>query len=140
MGVLAVGIADTATATQRSEGRAFIVLPQGSVPELRKEAALVSATPFHGSESGKRNIKKYEKFLTTIRDVVRNDAPSLLAHVFDGQSWHTDLKQIAEATVGIGQIQLDPRVEAALNHVIPPLLTLRRLTADPNMTNDLMEV
>jgi hypothetical protein len=140
MGVLAVGIDDTATATQKSEGWAFVVLPQESASELGKAASLLSDTAFHASKSKKRNIRKYEKFLAVVKDVVGMDAPSLLAHVFDDPLWHRDLKQIARSAVGIAQIQLDPRVEAALNHVIPPLVTLQRITADPNMTNHSVEV
>lgn len=137
---LAVGVDDTATQTQKSEGWAFVVLPQTSVSELQKAAGLLSATPFHAKKCRKRNIGKYEKFLTAIRDVVRSNAPSLLAHVFDDPSWHTDLKQLAQTVVQSGQIQLDPAVEAALNHVTPPLLTLQRITASQNLTNDRVEV
>lgn len=137
---LAVGVDDTATATQKSEGWAFIVLPQTSVSELQKAAALLSATPFHATKCKKKNIGKYEKFLTAIRDVVSNNAPSLLAHVFDDPAWHTDLNQIAQTLVQTGQIQPDPAVETALNHVTPPLMTLQRITAGQNLTNDRVEV
>jgi hypothetical protein len=140
MGVLAVGIDDTATETHKSEGWAFIVVPQKSVPELHRAAARLSKTPFHASKARKRNIGKYEKFLTIIRDVVSNNAPSLLAHIFDDPSWHTGLKQIAGTAVGTGQTPIGPDVEAALNLVTPPLLTLQRITADPGMTTDLVEV
>src|ERR1022692_2065359 len=140
MAVLAIGIDDTATATQKSEGWGYIILPKASVSVLEKAAGHLSATPFHANRCKKRNIGKYERFLTAIRDVVGSSEPSLLAQVFDDPSWHVDLGHIAQTTVQAGQIQFDPAVEAALHHVTSPLMTLQRLTADRNLTKDLVEV
>lgn len=138
--LLSAGIDDTATERKASEGWGFIVIPEDNVSKLQREAARLSQTPFHGSRVKKRNIRKYEKFLTTIRDVVASDSPSLLAHVFDDPIWHTDLKEISQTVVSLVQPQCEERVEAALNYVFPPLLTLQRITAKANMTTAQTEV
>jgi len=142
MALLSVGIDDTATATHMSEGWAFILLPQNGVAELEKAAAPLSngGAPFHGSKCGQRGIPRYEKFLAAIRDVVKSHAPSLLAHVFHDPSSYKDIKDIAKTVVSASKISLASSVEAATRYVIPPLLTLQRLTNNQNLKSKLLKV
>jgi hypothetical protein len=142
MALLSVGVDDTATATHMSEGWAFILLPQTGVAELEKAAAPLSnnGAPFHGSKCGKRGIPRYENFLVAIRDVVKLHAPSLLAHVFHDPSSYKDIKDIAQTVVNASETPLASSVEAATKYVIPPLLTLQRLTSNQNLKSDLLKV
>jgi hypothetical protein len=145
--MLNVGIDDSATATQMSEGWAFILLPQSGVQQLQNEAAGLSATPFHASSSSKRNLAKYERFLTAVRNVVAKSEPHLLVHVFDDPSWHQGLGDIGKKLIEMGQaalktdqIQVEPRVEEALKHMLPPLLSLQRISSHRGLQNDQVEV
>jgi hypothetical protein len=134
MGFLAVGIDDTATATQKSEGWAFIGLADSGVGQLQVAANSVAGTnTFHASRCGKSNINKYERFLEAIRNVVSANSPSFLAHVFDDPSWHSDLKTIAVSIAGLPQVNLVPRVRGAIWSVMPPLITFQRISASQQL-------
>jgi len=41
---------------------------------------------------------------------------------------------MAQSVVGAGQVQFTPDVEAAIRHVMPPLMTLQRISAAQNLT------
>jgi len=139
--VLLVGIDDTATATQRSQGWAFIGLPQAGLFDLQTAvSSFARGASFHGSKCGPRNIGRYESFLVAIRDTVRRHHPSFLAHVFDDQSWHIDFGQFARTVVRQAGGNPTASAEAAVTHVLPPLMTLQRLLADQQLAAHQLEV
>ena len=91
MSELIVGLDEIATERQLSEGWTYIAFPKLKLPKFVKEVGeICTGVPncvFHGKKFKKAQANDYHQFLRTIREVVEDNPPSLLAFTLMNQSW-----------------------------------------------------
>jgi hypothetical protein len=132
---LVVGIDETATETQLTEGWSFFLLPAGAVANFATAGKAILAkaeiSAFHGKKFRVRDADAYLQFLRLIRLQLQTHTPSILICSLMNEKWKGTFVPFAEnllQTAIAGASLHDLALFRILKTMVAPLLTLQRLT------------
>lgn len=129
----AAGVDDLGSATRKSEGWSYFVIPDAQVNRFREDAgAILSRTKlsaFHGKVFARRFKDQYLAFFTLIRDHLEKSSPSMLVTTLLNENWKADYSGFIDRTIagGLGGADLENvELVTASQSLARPLMTFQR--------------